>query len=1018
MKRDIPPILFDRRDYDLLSLVDEVLDRTDSLQYVQDLLYPWLHPHGIKEIAASPALRMAYAALRLLGSLEAGKAEERITALRCLRDEVMSTGEVHMRRNSARVVLEIMKEMVRKPAGRLVQLKLAHDFRTAVIGRPRAIRSLLRRYHLLEMPEKWNQVSFDDHIHDSSTKGRKSPSHLIMDAWIKGIRRISVVYYNYVPPQAAEELLEAAEIMGVAVRIGIGFSAKFYRAYVQLIYSPAGLSDPKDFLSFLGDRQTKAFMEEGRLVSAHQGRYVLELLKEFNRNHLHRINERYGLKLDDLNLSDFLAYVGEGQPSVLHLAKFIHRNLLPAMREKAARLWSGFGAASREEREKIVALVQEMNGLDSEAIVDRFLRAEQNPGISDPRVPGDTGDIPGLLQLSAPQLVDRLNGLRAGCKITLNLTNLKAEDVLELLYRCKGAVSDLEIFNLKDFATGKAGNCRQINELQRAINDQNTIALKKLIVAMIGRMQGADGASPERIASFHEILRNIPTLQSYYRKGPLRSTIGSDSTGYSHRLHGMGLAILQTLPPGAQREVRRSTGPQRQIIPVRIDAFFQNTYMPERSTGNLFRLLFPLLARFPGLRLIGLKREEGWKVNELSTRIVSTGNVVTLGGINGQGGDLTDIFTTCVPPRRRIFSWNYCNNIFKNAIKITAGFIPAFLSFYLTRDWWVLAWLGAPIWFAITGVRNIIQSVFGAGGFRPSSLIKWDSYISWERISDSLFYTGLSVPLLDYLVKSVILDRSLGVNTSTRPVLLYTLIALANGLYIFGHNKLRGLPKGTATSNLFLRTILSIPLAYLMNLAAGGVIGALGVANVSLMLQKWAAIISKAASDCVAGVIEGVADRNEYIEIRANDYAGKLKQLFDAYAQLELLYPEADVLKMLESPGDFISRLGAEARDLEKIIIVNGLDLLYFWVYQPRARNEFRLLLEGMSPEEREILVRSQSVLRRKSEVSQLLANGMVGKKFEKALSFYLDSSEEYLNVIEKLKATINPRMDASTGGK
>ena len=115
------------------------------------------------------------------------------------------------------------------------------------------------------------------------------------------------------------------------------------------------------------------------------------------------------------------------------------------------------------------------------------------------------------------------------------------------------------------------------------------------------------------------------------------------------------------------------------------------------------------------------------------------------------------------------------------------------------------------------------------------------------------------------------------------------------------------------------------------------------------------------------------------------------------------MYPEADVLKMLESSGDFMTRLSSEASDLEKIIIVNALDLLYFWVYQPRARNEFKLLIEGMSRDEREILVRSQSVLRRKSEVRQVLTNGISGKKFEKALSFYLDSSEDYLKVLEKL---------------
>jgi hypothetical protein len=56
-----------------------------------------------------------------------------------------------------------------------------------------------------------------------------------------------------------------------------------------------------------------------------------------------------------------------------------------------------------------------------------------------------------------------------------------------------------------------------------------------------------------------------------------------------------------------------------------------------------------------------------------------------------------------------------------------------------------------------------------------------------------------------------------------------------------------------------------------------------------------------------------------------------------------------------------------------------------------------------MSHEERQILLRSQSVLKRKPEVSQLLLDGIVGKRFAKPLAFYLDRSEEYLNAVEKL---------------
>ncbi len=58
------------------------------------------------------------------------------------------------------------------------------------------------------MPEEWNQVSFDDHVHDSNTKGRKSPSHLIMDAWIKGIRRLIVIYVLRRRPEVSRLLLD------------------------------------------------------------------------------------------------------------------------------------------------------------------------------------------------------------------------------------------------------------------------------------------------------------------------------------------------------------------------------------------------------------------------------------------------------------------------------------------------------------------------------------------------------------------------------------------------------------------------------------------------------------------------------------------------------------------------------------------------------------------------------------------------------------------------------------------
>ena len=103
----------------------------------------------------------------------------------------------------------------------------------------------------------------------------------------------------------------------------------------------------------------------------------------------------------------------------------------------------------------------------------------------------------------------------------------------------------------------------------------------------------------------------------------------------------------------------------------------------------------------------------------------------------------------------------------------------------------------------------------GGGGLRRSPLLPWNSLVSWSRIADSLLYTGFSVPLLDYLVKTLLLDRGFGITTATNPVLLYSVMGLANGIYISTHNIFRGLPRSAAVGNFF-RSILAIPLAILL----------------------------------------------------------------------------------------------------------------------------------------------------------------------------------------------------------
>ncbi|MBU4262283.1 MAG: hypothetical protein KKC76_10500 [Proteobacteria bacterium] len=1006
---------FDENDYVLLNIVNDVLNRDEAHKHVKNLLIPYLHPHGIKEMTASMGLRIAYAVIHLLGSLEAGKADDRQNALRCLRDEVLCSSQSMLRRNTARILLEIMKELVRSQGDYLRQLKLARDFRTATFGKPRFIRSQLNKYHLIEMPEEWNQIAFDDHVHDANTKGRKSPTHLIMDAWIKGIRRLTVIYYNFINVEVAAELLESAEVMGIAVRIGIEFSARFRGRYVKLIWAPRGFADKKDFLKFINEGPARALMDEGRNVSEYQRRYVLDVFKEFNSRHRPVINEAYGINLAPFKREDFFAFVGSGQPSLLHLAKYIFNHMLPAMREQVAGFRESWAGADSEERLRITHAVEIMNTLDPDAIIESFLQPGKNPGIHNPFAPNDDPDVPGMLRLSPEELLTRLESLHSGSRITLNLSGLSPADVLELIYDCRGKITHLEIFNLKDYTTGKALHYAEINSLQLAINQGNVIHLKRVIQKILRDV--SEAAPPvsdaeQRRKKLTAILHNMPTLQGFYKNTLLKSRIGSDSTGSSRHRYGMGLVMKDTLPRAARRDLERKQQPGRWNIPVRITAHLQVTFIPRRNHHRLLDQSVPwehktsvstpscaLGPVFSGLNF-GYERQKDWVIQAYSTHMEPDGNVATLGWMQtGQDNGLS-LEARGDEARQRRIPLGYLNNYLKNGLKILIGFIPAFATFALTKDWWFLAYFGAFIWFGITGLRNIIQSVLGAGGITRSPLLKWKEYVSWDRLSYSLLFTGFSVPLLDLLVKTLILDQIFGITAGSNPVALYSVMALANGVYISGHNIFRGLPKAAVYGNFF-RSILSIPLAVLFHGVIGWMLGGTDVAVVNDILQKWAAVISKLASDCVAGFIEGLADRFNNIRFRSMDYAAKIAQVFETYAVLETLFPEADVLEMLESPKEFMEAVAEKNPDLGKIVIINALDLLYIWMYQPRAASTLCSIMKSMSPEERRIMVASQLILEQQRQISQLFVDGVLGKKFSRALSFYLDRSEEYLKSLQ-----------------
>jgi hypothetical protein len=83
--------------------------------------------------------------------------------------------------------------------------------------------------------------------------------------------------------------------------------------------------------------------------------------------------------------------------------------------------------------------------------------------------------------------------------------------------------------------------------------------------------------------------------------------------------------------------------------------------------------------------------------------------------------------------------------------------------------------------------------------------------------------------------------------------------------------------------------------------------------------------------------------------------------------------------------------------------MIQALDLLYFWMYQPRSRVALRQYLGTLTEDERQILVSSQFTLQRYREISQLFIDGILGLNFQRPLSFYLSRYEGYLEEVKRV---------------
>ena len=547
---------------------------------------------------------------------------------------------------------------------------------------------------------------------------------------------------------------------------------------------------------------------------------------------------------------------------------------------------------------------------------------------------------------------------------------------------------------MKGWVGGKMPDLAAIGELQRALTLGQGARVKQMVHQMLRKMEASGDKT--RAAKFQEILHNLPTLWAHYRNNPLKSRLGTSSA--SRRTFGMGLVLKDTLPRRALRVLRRKTWENQPIpihYPVEELIIFRKPENP-----SVWQRVGSRLSWLPGCCHLGMKQRREWQNASEECRVSQQGNVANLGGITSFTGNKL-LQKQATVNKTAPLDLSYLNSTASNCCKVLLGFIPAFFSFYYTQSWWFLAWFGPLIWFGITGFRNVVQMVLAAKGATRGTLIQWKGQVNINRICDSLMYTGISVLLLEVLVRVILLQNILNVTVAENPLFVFTALSTINGLYIFSHNIFRGFPRQAAIGNLF-RSVLAIPVASSYNMLLYTILPCMGVADPALYLVPSAAVISKMASDTVAAVIEGHADSKVNLRMRRWDYKSKLDSLFFCCTRLEMLFPQEDALVHLSHPGGLAGRGGSRARELETAFIIHALDLMYFWYYQPRAQEAFRQVVRALPEAERRVLVRVQLVLTREREISQMMVDGLLGRHFSRPLAFYLDKRKGYLKKMVK----------------
>jgi hypothetical protein len=786
------------------------------------------HPGGFFRELHRRRLSIAESYIQIVKNLDSDHYEERLFALKNLARQSLHAKTTRLPLNTARVQTDLMKEAIKSRNNRRKQLELLSDFSLASYGDEHVIRRLCKSFYLIEVPDSGKplkdlRMGWDSHVHDNVSEGRKTPSQVVLDAFIKGISEVILSHYTLGDERIIRETYDAGLILGVKAQIGVEFSVgqKWNRRHYM--YVPPYFEDPCDLIKFLKDPEKDLASFVGGLnENADRRRQtVSHMLETFNQEHLPRINEGYSQGdpefCEALHWDDLQTIVLNGQASRIHLGELLFAKLRPIYFKRILLAKAQYELAKYRYHKK------ELSDLEFDIVEAQYMELRKvyttlSPvGLREKFIDGSTREDYDSSFRAEEEVLPALVAT-GGHVVYIHPLEGGLKKAIEAVLVHHGGITHVESFNMQDSFKRNPNDLRLFNSFIGVLNEGNAKGLRDLI---------------EQLNIPFSDVQCVELALSTYQKKPLIPWCGSDSTGKDPTIPGMGFISPTQIPKKIRRYYKK----------------------------NHYALPFPISKLILKYRDRDLRSD-----NQESGAILSMGKTVE--PFYNAVGDEEEYER---PSIARV--WNYLNPYLKMIIRIGISFPFAYFMLGLGYS---------LIWYGITFLRNILVDFVSAKGLDPRDWSMRD--INLENATQSLFWTGFSVPLLTFVklrVDGLFLLANL-TNAVGQQVIRFFAICFANGAYISLHNRLRHFDEKVIKANFF-RSVFAWPPATVFSFLGD-------------FLTVPSIVQAKFWSDLMAGVIEGTGKSSQQIHLRKRDLWEILPQLYSenrrerTIAMLDILY--------------------------------------------------------------------------------------------------------------------------------